>query len=64
MSEAAKESQTERTWPQLPGLSDLTLTEEAARELSRRLDNPSAHPARPPQDLPKGDPSVLHQKAR
>jgi hypothetical protein len=50
--------------PQLPGLNELTLTEKAAEELRQRLDKPSARPARPPRDLPQGDPSLLYHKAR
>jgi hypothetical protein len=47
-----------------PGLAEITLTKEAAEELTRRLESPSATPTRPPTDLPTGDPSLLRQKAR
>lgn len=49
---------------QLPGLSEITLSKDAAEELTRRLDDPTARPSRTPQDLPTGDPSLLYKKSR
>lgn len=47
----------------LPALQEMTLTNEAAEELTRRLDKPVAQPAREPQDLPVGDRSLLYEKS-
>ena len=64
LATAPRSEPTADNAPLLPGVAEITLTEEEAQELIRRIDHPTALPTRPPQSSPVGDPSLLRQPAR
>jgi hypothetical protein len=64
MKEEEKGPRTSSARPRLPGLSALTLTEDEAKELQRRIDVPASRPPAPARPVPVGDESILRQPAR